>query len=201
MSNSVNEDEIVFFEMPDGTKVSNDPRWQYQQGMDAREEALGAFPDRGRVGAPDNELAAQLNPGASTLQTGQEGDFEVDDLAVDGRTTDRAARKEAEDAGNTPNDPEVTREVPDSNEAVLKVRQEEQERQEAEAEAQRALSEAGDDEGEGEYASRTGKQLKAVLARKNAERAADGEEPLDTSGVKKKAQLAELLAADDERQS
>lgn len=201
MSNAT-EEGIVFFEMPDGTKVSNDPRWQYQQGVDAREEALGAFPDRGRVGPTPEELQAQLTPNASTIQTGQEGDFEVDDLQVDGRTTDRAAAQEAKDAGNTPNDPAVTREVDDSNEAVLKVREEAQQAQEEAAQAQAELAASDADEGEGEYASRSGKQLKAVLARRNAERAAAGEEPLNTDGVKTKSALAEILAADDEsRQS
>lgn len=198
MSTSTDEEGVVFFEMPGGHKVTNDARYNMFNDEDAREEYLASFADRGRVGSTPEEVAAQTGHGEHPLQSGQDGDFEVDDLAVDGRTVNPDAADAARDAGNTPNDPKVIREVSDSNEAVMAVREAEAKRQEAQAEAAGALAAAGGDEGDGPYEGRTGKQLKAVLARRQAERAAAGEDPIDTAGVTKKAQLAALLRQDDD---
>jgi hypothetical protein len=193
--------DIVMFEMPDGTQVSNDPRWALENMRSAREEALNAFPDRGKIGATDAEIAAQIGNGQHPLQSGQDGNFEVDDLAVDGRMVNPDAARLAQSEGNTPNDPAVTREVPDSNEAVQAVRDEEEARMEAQVEAQNAAAEASSEGGSVAVEDMKGAQLKAELKRRQAERKAAGEEPLDTTGVKKTEQLRKLLQDDDASRS
>ena len=204
-------DDIVYFNMPDGTKVSNDPRWLAEQahgaGADAAMEvALEATPYTGNEGIPDAEMAAQVGGGLAPGQSGQEGvgpspTASVEEMArgkVTGAVMSHDAADIARERGATPDKPLVDPpETPDSNEAVLEVREQEQKRQEAAAKAVAALAEAGEDAGDPDkpYSEWSAKQLKAELLRRNSERGADSQ--IDKSGLKSKKDVAAALEDDD----
>lgn len=198
--------DIVFFLMPDGTKVSNDPRWLMENMYKAQEAALESTPHTGNVGVTDAEQAAQVGGGVAPGQSGQPG---VGESAV--ATAEQVARGRlggslvqvadadaARAAGFTEDDPLLTREVPDSNEAVLAAREAEAKRQATAKKAQDALAEAGEEPGDLNvpYAEWTAKQLKAEITRRNADR--DEDSQIVTKGLTKKSEVAALLDEDDE---
>lgn len=63
-----------------------------------------------------------------------------------------------------------------------------------------ALAEAGEDEGDPNvpYAEWTAKQLKAEVAKRNAQEDRADEDQIDIAGLKKKSEIAKLLDEDDE---
>lgn len=195
-------DNIVKFRMPDGSEVSNDPRWVQEQMAKAQEELLASRPNSGNVGIPDDEMAAQIGRGVAPLQSGQPGVgdkavIENPDKAFDkvgGRLLQTSDKDTADQHEVNPaTDGE---EVPDSNEAVLARREA---KEKAQADYAAAMAQLGDDapqEGQ-PYSEWSGPALKAELKRRNAMREAEGVEPIDTSGVRRKAALAELLEEDD----
>jgi hypothetical protein len=195
----MSDTDIVYFLMPDGTKVSNDPRWLATRAADAAAELLASTPYRGNEGIPDEEMLAQVGGGVAPGQSGQPGVGESPAATVDqmlaGKVTgavmnpDAAALATA--AGFDPMNPGVpTPETPDSNEAVMAAR-------EKAAKAAAALEEAGEDAGDPEVDKEewTAKQLKAEALARNAARPPDAQ--IDLSGVKKKSDLVALLKADD----
>jgi hypothetical protein len=198
------DNDIVTFLMPDGTEVSNDPRWLAKQNAaEYASELLESVPNTGKAGIPDEDMNAQLGNKMAPLQSGQPGVGEnatvTMDEAVAGRFTGQdiqladaqVARDNEFDAEN-PARPAP--ENPDSNEAVLAAR-------EKAAKAAAALADAGEEPGDPDepYEKWTAKQLKAEALRRNADRPPD--QQLSFEGVKKKADLAALLDADNERHS
>lgn len=197
-------DDIVHFLMPDGTKVSNDPSFDMAK---ARQEMLDATEYTGSEGVPRNEIDAQTQvTHVASLNSAQPGVGENSapaDPTTDlhgplgspamQRQTDDLAKAQAD--GASPAKTSVKDAEPvDSNEAVLEARAAAKARAEA---AQAALEEAGEEPGDPEvpYSEWSAKQLKAEVAIRNADRAE--EDQLETKGLKKKSELADLLDADD----
>ena len=197
---SDDNNDIVMFLNPDGSEFSNDPRWVAEKMAEAREEMLNAKPNTGNMGIPDNEMAAQVGGGVAPLQSGQPGvgenaTLDNPDTAFDttgGRLLQLDDRKAADEAGLNPatDGPEIE----DSNEKVLDAREAKEEADAKYAEAQAKLAESDEAEAPDKPLSEwSTPQLKAELARVNAERAAAGQEPLDSKGIRKKSDLASLL--------
>ena len=204
--------DIVYFLMPDGTKVTNDPR---VSSMEQLEEMLAAIPNSGDVGVHEAEQKAQSQlGGAATLNSGQPGVGEnavPDDItgylpdrlgtaAMQRQATPEAELdvKKAEAAGGslestTVEDPEPV----DSNAAVLEIQEEKEEVRKAALKAAEALTDEPDPDTPMD--DWTGAQLKAEALKRNAAYVNAEEEPIDLTGVKKKAQLVELLKGDDTR--
>lgn len=110
-----NDDEIVYFQLPNGDLVSNDPRFNADE---TRAKLLAASPNFGHAGFDPDEVRAQTVGGveegtpSSTLLTG--------------RDIQRGDAREAEARGLSPENPEETPAPPDSNERVLEVRESKQ---------------------------------------------------------------------------
>lgn len=195
------KDKIVTFQMPDGTEVSNDPRWVAEMQQEAMEAALEATPNSGvATPHPDDELAA-VGGGVGAPQSGQPGvgeaaTFDNPDDALGAKLTGRVLStgdaRLAEDEGNSPSSPRSTPPEPvDSNARV----QEARDRREAQRQAaMEALAEAGQEPGDHDkpYEEWTAKQLKAEVAARKAR----GED-IDVKGVKKKDELAARLREAD----
>lgn len=205
-------DDIVYFLMPDGTKVSNDPRWLAEQSHGAGADAamavaLESTPYTGNEGIPDAEMAAQIGGGLAPGQSGQPGVGESPTATLDemlkGQVTGIVgsfdAAEVARERGASPDKPFVEPpEHPDANEKVLEVRAAEQKRQEQAAKAAAALAEAGEEAGDPSkpYSEWSAKQLKAEVLRRNSERDEAGQ--IDTSTVKTKKDAAAALETDDQ---
>lgn len=208
MSNNDTKD-VVYFLMPDGSKVSNDPRFDQEE---AREELLASTPNTGDAGIPEDEQKAQTQvEHVATLNSGQPGVGEnavPEDPVRDahGPLGSPAQQRQVEDvqkaqeAGADPSSTSVDDDDPvDSNEAVLKAREAQAKRREDAQKAQEKLGDDGPGDPEKPYSDWTSKQLKAEALRRNAERGEDNQ--LDLGKVTKKSQLAKLLEQDDDNQS
>lgn len=178
-------DDIVKFFLPDGTEVSNDPRWLAGNQARALEEALEATPNTGNAGIPDDEQAAQLGhvSTAGTLTHEQNVAGQVTGAVV--QVGDAALAREA---GYDATQPAIIPPAPDdSNEAVLAAREaaEKAAKEYADAVAAQAAeaAEGSDDAEEKPLTEMTGAELKAKAKELN----------LDISGLTKKAQLVELI--------
>jgi len=200
-------DDIVKFLMPDGTEVSNDSR--FMDNAERRAERLAATPNTGDAGNPvEDEEAQRLAYKAATLNSGQPGVGEnavPDDATKDlhgplGSPAQRRQKEDAKEAAERGGSPQETADEDpdpeDSNERVLELRKKREERREA---AMRALEEAGEGEGDPDqpYSEWSAKQLKAEVAKRNADGRSE-EEMLELKG-KKKADVAKLLEQDDAR--
>lgn len=189
--------DMVVFELPDGTKVSNDPRFDLEEALQSQ---LDARENKGDVGITDAEQKAQTQ----VVRVIDE-DPEDPTKELHGPTGSPAMRLQKEDlaeareAGASPKETSVEDPEPvDSNEAVAQARKELAEAREADAKARAALAEADMEPGDPDtpYAEWTGKQLKAEVARRNA----DGRDPerfIQLKGGMKKSDVAALLDADD----
>jgi hypothetical protein len=203
---SDNDTDIVYFLMPDGTKVSNDPRFNLEETM---QEISDNTEYKGDAGIHPEDLEAQtqvVHP--ATMNSGQPGVGEnavPEDVVKDlhGNQGSPAQQRQVEDmakakeAGKTPYDTSDDDDEPvDSNEAVLQARAERQDRARR---AQEALEKAAEDPGDPNepYSKWSPKQLKAEIARRNAERDENGQIEMP----KKKSEAAEALEADDAAQS
>lgn len=200
--------DIVYFLTPSGQKVSNDPRWLAENDSKAREEMLASVPNTGHTGVSKEEYDAQTQVvNKVQLNSGQPG---VGENAVPDDATNYTPKTgtgaSAMHLANIRNSEKFdskyveqgeTPEAVDSNKAVKDVREAQEKRRQAALKAQQALFEAGEEEGDTEkpYSEWTAKQLKAEVAKRNAERGE--EDQIDTAGVKKKGDLAKLLEADD----
>lgn len=193
------EDMVVFL-MPDGTRVSNDPRFDLAE---AREEMLASKPNSGDVGILRSEQEAQTQAmRLANLQSAQPGvgenaapedPQELIPTQGSGLQVQKDDVKEARETGAEP----ATAEVEDSNEKVLQVRKEQEEAREQALEAEAKLGDDGAGDPEQDYSEWSGKQLKAEALKRNAERE-EGDQ-IDLSGVTRKKQLVELLRQDDQR--
>lgn len=195
--------DIVHFLMPDGTKVSNDPRFDQDE---ARQKVLESTPNTGTIGfGVDEEKAQTQVEHPASLNSGQPGvgenavpeDPTADLHGVLGSPAQQIQKEDAKTAAEAGASPAETStpdpEPVDSNAAVLAVRQEKADK------AAAALEAAGEEEGDPDvpYAEWTAKQLKAEVAKRNAEDDRAEEDQIDIAGLKKKSEIAELLDADD----
>lgn len=201
-----NTEGMVVFLMPDGSKVSNDPGFDQAQAM---EEMLASKPNTGDIGIPHEEQVAQTQvTRVASLQSTQPGVGE--NATVDDPTTDLhgvlgspAQQRQTEDAqkakeaGASPSSTSVDDAEPvDSNAAVLEARKELEARRAKAAKAEAALGEDGPGDPEKPYTEWTAKQLKAEVAKRNAEEGREAQIELKQGMTK--ANVAELLQADDD---
>lgn len=204
--------DMVLFNMPDGTKVSNDPRFGLQEALQAM---LDSTVYTGSAGInPDDQEATMQATHVASINSGQPG---VGENAVqDNPTRDLHGQmgspaqqaqsddlKAAQEAGGSP--AKVTTaddedEPVDSNEAVL---QERAKRQAKAEKAQEALEESGEGPGDPEkpYSEWSGKQLVAEVHSRNAESDRAEEDRLTFDGNPSKDQVIEALDADNDRKA
>lgn len=198
-------DDIVKFLMPDGTEVSNDPRFGLKEAL---QKQLDSTEYRGDAGIPEDEFKAQTQvEHPASLNSGQPGVGEnavPEDATKDlhgplgspAQQVQKDDLKEAKEAKASPKSTSVEDAEPvDSNKAVLEARQAKADRAKAALEA--ANEEPGDPEKP--YSEWTSKQLKAEIAKRNAETDRAEEDQLQIEKGMKKSDVADLLDSDDER--
>lgn len=201
--------DMVIFRMADGTEVSNDPRFDLKK---AQEEMLASMPNRGDAGITEEEQKAQTQvEHAASLNSGQPGvgpnavpeDPTKDLHGVLGSPAQRTQKDdfaEAQYQGATPKSTSVEDPDPvDSNEAVKAVREKARERYEKALAALEANDEEEGDTNE-PYSEWTGKQLKAEVAKRNAD-GRDEDAQLKIVKGMKVADVASLLEDDDKAQA
>lgn len=201
-------DDIVKFLLPDGTEVSNDPRFDLEKEL---QKQLDNTPYGGDAGIKEHEQKAQTQvERVASMNSGQPGVGEnavPDDVVKDAhgplgspaQQVQEEDRKKAEEAGADPKSTSVEDDEPvDSNQAVLEAREAEAKRQEVAAKAAAKLGEDGPGDTEKPYSEWSPAQIKAEVARRNAERGDDDQ--LVLKG-KKKADAVKMLEEDDEAQS
>lgn len=199
---------MVMFRMPDGTEVSNDPRFDLEEALT---KSLNSRPTTGSVGITWDEQQAQTQAQRlASIQSGQPGVGEnatVDDATRDlhGPLGSPAQQRQAEDAqkakevGASPKSTSVDDDDPvDSNERVLEVRKAQEEARKSYQKALEKLGEEGEGDPEKPFSEWSPKQLMAEIKKRNADRAE--EEQIQLSG-KKKADAVQALEADDEAQA
>jgi hypothetical protein len=190
--------DMVVFEMPDGTLVSNDPRFDMAM---AHEEQLASHEYTGDAGVPQEEFDAQHQVKHMAELQGNEVEdpsklipnvgtpamqIQVEDLAI------------ARDAGADLTNTSVEDAEPvDSNAAVAAVREATAKQREALQKAQEKLGTEDAGDPNVPMSDWTAAQLRLEVARRNADESRAEEDLIDTSGVKKKSQLVALLEADD----
>lgn len=202
----MSDNDMVKFLMPDGTEVSNDPRFGLEEALQDIEDSTEYKGDAGIH--PDDQKAQTQVEHMDALNSGQPGVGEnavPDDVVrnLHGPMGSPAQQQQvddmqkAQDAGASPDSTSVDDDEPvDSNEAVLTARAERQDRA---RKAQEALEKAGADRGDPDkpYSEWSGPQLKLEIALRNAEEGR-AEEDIITM-PKKKSEAAELLEQDDQR--
>lgn len=199
-------DNMVKFLMPDGTEVSNDPKFGLEEAL---QKMLDATPNKGDVGVSVEEQKAQTQvereASMNSTQPGVGSNPVPDDIVKDAygplgspaqQLQKDDAAKAAEDGAN-PSSTSVDDAAPvDSNAEVLKVREAQEA---ARAKYQKAVDALGDD-GPGSYdepyTDWTGKQLKAEVAKRNAD-GRDEESYIKLTSGMTKPDVATLLDADD----
>lgn len=194
--------DMVTFLMPDGTEVSNDPEFD---AAEARQKVLESREYTGDAGVPVDEQKAQTQvEHEASINSGQGDGPEDPTKDLHGPLGSPAQQRQTDDRyqaqadGGSPQSTTVEDADPvDSNEEVLKVREERKKRSEA---AQKALEEAGEEPGDPDkpYSEWNARQLKAEVAKRNAERDDDGQLVIE-KGMKK-GDVATLLDEDDKRQ-
>lgn len=202
----MSDNDTVYFLMPDGTKVSNDPSFDQAK---AREKVLDSTPNTGTAGVGVDEEQAQVQTEhMASLNSGQPGvgpnavpeDPTKDLHGVLGSPAQQIQKEDAKTAAEAGASPKSTStedpEPVDSNEAVLALRKEKADRTQA------ALEAAGEEEGDPDvpYSEWTAKQLKAEVAKRNADPTRDEADQLDITGMKKKAEIVKLLDEDNASQ-
>ena len=205
----MSDDNFVKFLMPDGTEVSNDPRFDIEE---AREKWLESTVNTGTVGAsPAEELAQTQIMHEETLNSTQPGvgpNAVPDDImkAAHGPLGSPAQQVQTEDMekaqqdGANPNSTSVEDPEPvDSNKAVMEVRETLAADREKYQEKLDKLGEDGPGDPEKPFAEWSAKQLQAEVARRNADESRTEEDRLDLTGMTKKSEVAELLDRDDAR--
>lgn len=172
-------EDTVYFLLPDGTKISNDPRFPLAE---MRARVLTARPHSGVEAFRDAEVKVAT---AGSSDTSQEGVGDASDVLQgrqDGRTLQHRDRILAEMTGVNSRNPATQVEPKiDANEEVLKLREDE----EPETDLDQLQGKSYD-----EWSST---DLKSEVKRRR-----EAGREIDTSGVTRKAQLASLLREDDE---
>lgn len=178
-------EDIVFFLMPDGTKVSNDPRWLMDQGKSLAELLVEGTPNTGHATphAEDEEIAKGQTDASNSF-----GNF----APVTGRMLQHEDRKAANEGEYDENNPEFTAEPIDINERILEARKNREEAALAEYEAR---AEAGDEDA-GDPSKPYSEWNAAALKSEVKRRRAAGRN-IDLPGKAKKADVEAALQADD----
>lgn len=202
-------DNMVLFEMADGTKVSNDPRFGLEEAL---QKQLESEPYRGDAGIPADEQAAQVSvTHPASINSGQPGvgenavaedpvrdahgplgspamQIQKDDLAK--------AQEDGADQFNTSTD---DAEPIDSNQAVIDARKAKEEAAETYRKAQEKLAAADQEEGDPDepLSEWTGAQLKAEVAKRNAD-GRDEEKFLKIKSGMRKPDVVKMLEEDTE---
>jgi hypothetical protein len=197
-------DDMVVFLMPDGTKVSNDPRFGLEEAL---QRQLDATEYRGDAGVhPEDQTAQTQVDRPATLNSAQPGVGEndrPDDIEDDmyGPLGSPAQQRQAEDAqkaadaGASPHETSVTDPEPvDSNEQVLQARARRQKRRD---ELMEAMEEEGEEPGNPDepYSEWRAKQLKLEILRRNADR--DEADQIVLERGARKDDAVQALEADD----
>lgn len=202
----MSDKDMVYFLMPDGTKVSNDPRFGLEEALQTIQDNTEYTGDAGIH--PEDQTAQTQVEHPATLNSGQPGVGEnavPDDATRDlhGPMGSPAQQRQVEDmqkakeADASPNNPTVVEDTEpvDSNQAVLDARAERQDRQ---RKAQEALEKAGGPGDPNEpYSEWTNAQIKAEFAVRNAQE--DRAEDDRLTMPRKKSEAVELLEQDDQR--
>ena len=203
----MSDKDMVTFLMPDGTEVSNDPAFGLQEALQAVEDSQEYTGDAGIH--PDDQKAQTQVEHMASLQSGQPGvgpNATVDDPTKDlhgvlgspAQQIQKDDMAKAKEDGASPMETSIEDAEPvDSNEAVL---QERARRQALRDKAMEALEKAGEDPGDPDkpYSEWTAKQLKAEVARRNADGRSE-EDSLELQQGMKKADVATMLDDDDAR--
>lgn len=204
-------ENMVKFLMPDGTEVSNDPRFGLEEALT---KSLNAQPNRGDVGVTHEEQLAQTQvEHAASLNSGQPGVGEnaapedpVRDahgpLGSPAQQRQVEDVKKAEEAGGDATSTTVDDAEPvDSNEEVEKVRKARAERLAAYKKAVDKLNDQDEEPGDPSQplSEWSGRQLQAEVARRNAEEGRSEDEMIEVRRGMKKADVIELLEADAAR--
>lgn len=199
-------DNMVTFLMPDGTEVSNDPKFGLQEAL---EKSINATPNTGDVGVSDAEQKAQTQvERPASMNSSQPGVGEnsgpedpirdaFGPLGSPAQQTQKDDAAQAADSGADANSTSVEDDEPvDSNAAVFAVREA---NEAARTKYQKAVDALGDD-GPGTYdepySEWSGKQLKAEVARRNADGRGEESYIKLTSGMNK-GDVGGLLDQDD----
>lgn len=202
--------DMVHFELPDGTKVSNDPRFGLEEALQDQLDSSEYTGDAG-VHRDDQEAQTQVTHVAS-MNSGQPGvgdnatpDDAVKDaygpLGSPAQQMQKDDVKEAKEAGASPKSTSVEDPEPvDSNQAVLDARKAREEAAEAFRKAQEKLAAADMEPGDPDqpYSEWKPNQLKLEVARRNA----DGRDEAQFLKIKagmKKSDVADMLDEDDAR--
>ena len=206
----MSDKDMVKFLMPDGTEVSNDPRFGLQEAL---QKSLESTPNTGNAGIPQAEFEAQHQVmHESKLNSGQPGvgpnaTLEDPTGELHGVLGSPAQQRQKEDAqkaaedGASPQNTSVDDPDPvDSNEKVLEVREavEKARKQALKAATKRAEAEEEPGDGDKPYTEWSSKQLVEELTKRNAARAETGQDAIEVEGRKTIASVAAALTADDE---
>ena len=188
--------DMVKFRMPDGTMVSNDPRFDLDAAM---AKSLENTAQRGSEGPTWDEQQAQiLSAGRPEQSTGDPTRDLHGPVGSPAQITQKEDAEAAAAAGASPSNTSVDDADPvDSNEEVAKVRESLAADQEAQARAEAKLGDDGPGDPDVAYEDWTGKQLLAEVARRNAQEDRDEEDRIEAKKGMKKADVADLLYADD----
>lgn len=205
-------EDIVFFTMPDGSKVTNHPSYDLAK---QRQDVLNSVPNRGAMGPSTPEQEAQvIATSPADLNSGQPGvgqNAVPEDVveSLHGPLGSPAMQRQTEDvekaqaAGGSPNSTSVKEPEPvDSNERVKQVREDLAAAQEKLAKSTDKLADKGKEEGDPNtpYDEWEGIQLQHEVNKRNADPTRAPEDVISLEGVSKKSEVAALLNADDERQ-
>lgn len=181
--------KYVMFQMPDGSEVSNDPRWLAERQMSLTELQIEGTENTGYA-------TPHVEDENLTIGGGNANEGNTLSTPITGVMVQTADAKAADDAGYDADNPKHLPDEPeDKNEKVLEAREARKAKAQAEYEATMAANDEVDEVGDPdeEYENWSAAALKnEVKKRKEAGRT------IDTAGVTKKAQLAELLNADDQ---
>lgn len=201
--------DMVTFLMPDGTEVSNDPEFGLKKAL---QKELDSQEYAGDAGIPEDEQKAQTQvERLASINSGQPGvgpNATVDDPVKDayGPLGSPAQQRQVEDmqkakeAGGNPKSTAVEDPEPvDSNKAVQEAREAKKKAREAARKAMEKLGEEGEGDPDQPYSEWSAAQLKAELLKRNAGR--DEADQIDTSDLKKKADVVKALEADDAAQA
>lgn len=202
--------DMVMFRMPDGTEVSNDPRFDLDEALT---KSLNSRETTGSVGPTWDEQNAQIiaekMAALNSTQPGVGENATVDDPTKElhGVLGSPAQQRQVEDvakaqeAGASPFSTSTEDEEPvDSNERVLAVREQVAKDREAYAKAVDKLGDEGPGDPEQPYSEWSPKQLVAEVHRRNAD---EGRAEEDRIVLEKntRAKAEEALEADDQAQT
>jgi hypothetical protein len=199
-----NTDDMVYFQMPDGTKVSNDPRFGLEEAL---QKQLDGTEYKGDAGIhPDDQSAQTLIERPATMNSAQPGVGEndrPDDIEDDmyGPLGSPAQQRQKEDAaqaaadGASPHNTSTEDPEPvDSNEEVLQRRARRQKRRD---DLMEKMEQEGEEPGDPEqpYSEWRVQQLKLEILRRNADR--DEADQITLEKGAKRDDAVEALEADD----